>query len=29
MKETEINFNVQLDENHIPEKIVWAARTEE
>ncbi|PQL92989.1 gliding motility protein GldC [Apibacter sp. wkB309] len=25
MKETEINFNIQLDENHIPEKIVWAA----
>lgn len=25
MKETEINFNITLDENHIPEKIVWAA----
>jgi len=25
MKQTEINFNIELDENHIPEKIVWAA----
>lgn len=25
MKEAEINFNIELDENHIPEKIVWAA----
>ncbi|TWP23695.1 gliding motility protein GldC [Apibacter muscae] len=25
MKETEINFAIDLDENHIPEKIIWAA----